>query len=292
MPQNPCVIATQTVSGQVYIFDYTRHPLKPTNNTCTPDLRLIDGHTAEGYGMAWNPGAKGILATGSEDRRICLWDVGAASKEKRTLGPLHVLQGHTAVVEDVSWNWHNQHQLASVGDDRLLILWDSREAKQTGSVQAHTEEVNCVAFNPGNDFMLATGSSDKTVALWDIRKLSQSLHTLTGHAGDVLQIQWSPHHESILASASGDRRCNVWDLSRIGAEQSAEDAEDGPPELLFVHGGHTNKISDFSWNPNDPWVIASVADDNICQIWQMASHIYEEDEEEGLEDEDHNQMTN
>lgn len=26
----------------------------------------------------------------------------------------------------------------------------------------------------------------------------------------------------------------MWDLSRIGAEQSAEDAEDGPPELLVM----------------------------------------------------------
>jgi hypothetical protein len=28
-----------------------------------------------------------------------------------------------------------------------------------------------------------------------------------------------------------------------GEEQTAEDAEDGPPELLFIHGGHTAKIS-------------------------------------------------
>ena len=48
--------------------------------------------------------------------------------------------------------------------------------------------------------------------------------------------------------------------------QSAEDAEDGPPELLFIHGGHTAKISDFSWNPNDPWVICSVSEDNIMQV--------------------------
>jgi histone-binding protein RBBP4 len=40
-------------------------------------------------------------------------------------------------------------------------------------------------------------------------------------------------------------KLNVWDLSKIGEEQSSEDAEDGPPEL-FVHGGHTAKISDFS----------------------------------------------
>lgn len=40
-----------------------------------------------------------------------------------------------------------------------------------------------------------------------------------------------------------DRRLHVWDLSKIGEEQTAEDAEDGPPELLFIHGGHTAKIS-------------------------------------------------
>ena len=58
----------------------------------------------------------------------------------------------------------------------------------------------------------------------------------------------------------------MWDLSKIGEEQSAEDAEDGPPELLFIHGGHTAKISDFSWNPNEPWVICSVSEDNIMQV--------------------------
>lgn len=62
-------------------------------------------------------------------------------------------------------------------------------------------------------------------------------------------------------------RLHVWDLSKIGEEQTAEDAEDGPPELLFIHGGHTAKISDFSWNPNEPWVICSVSEDNIMQVW-------------------------
>ena len=62
-----------------------------------------------------------------------------------------------------------------------------------------------------------------------------------------------------------------------GDEQSPEDAEDGPPELLFIHGGHTSKISDFAWNANDDWVVASVAEDNILQIWQMAENIYSQD---------------
>ena len=67
---------------------------------------------------------------------------------------------------------------------------------------------------------------------------------------------------------------------RIGEEQTPEDAEDGPPELLFIHGGHTSKISDFSWNQTDDWVIASVAEDNILQIWQMAENIYREEDDD------------
>lgn len=42
---------------------------------------------------------------------------------------------------------------------------------------------------------------------------------------------------------------------------------------MFMHGGHTNRISDFSWNPNDPWVVASAAEDNLVQIWQVANSI-------------------
>ena len=40
------------------------------------------------------------------------------------------------------------------------------------------------------------------------------------------------------------------------------------------------------WNKNDSWLMASVAEDNILQVWQMAENIYAEDGEEGAEDED------
>lgn len=130
-------------------------------------------------------------------------------------------------------------------------------------------------------------SHGQNVTLWDLRSPDRHLHIFAGHNEEVFSVQWSPHHETILASSSSDRRINIWDLSRIGEEQTQEDAEDGPPELLvhpsdfeFIHGGHTSRISDFSWNPSDPWVIASVAEDNVLQVWQMAENIYTDDDDE------------
>jgi len=52
-------------------------------------------------------------------------------------------------------------------------------------------------------------------------------------------------------------------MSRFDREQTEEEKADGPPELLFVHGGHTDRISDISWNPNEKLMLASTADDNI-----------------------------
>lgn len=47
MPQNPSLIATKTVCGDVCIFDYTKHPSQPTDNIIRPQA-LLKGHVKEG----------------------------------------------------------------------------------------------------------------------------------------------------------------------------------------------------------------------------------------------------
>jgi len=299
-PQNPDLIATKTPTNDVLLFDRTKHPSKPPKNgQCSPDLRLV-GHKKEGYGLAWNPQHKGLLLSGSDDQLVCMWDISAASTSSssssskasssaggvsggRSVEPLAIYTAHTDVVEDVAWHQHHESLFASCGDDRLVFIWDTRSPDRTKAnhtINAHRAEVNSVAFNPFSEFLLATGSADKTIALWDMRNLKQKVHYFESHMEQVISVAWAPFSEPILASCSADRRLMVWDISRIGQEQSPEDAEDGPPELLFVHGGHTDKISEFSWNPNpgDEWVVASVADNNVLQIWQMAENIYGPDE--------------
>lgn len=63
-------------------------------------------------------------------------------------------------------------------------------------------------------------------------------------------------------------------MASIGEEQQPEDAEDGAPELMFMHGGHTDQITDISWNLNERWTLGSSAEDNIAQIWVPSTHVY------------------
>ena len=49
MPQNPDLIATKAVTGEVFIFDRTKHSSEPERGgVCKPDIRLIGQHQ-EGY---------------------------------------------------------------------------------------------------------------------------------------------------------------------------------------------------------------------------------------------------
>lgn len=48
MPQNPDLIATKAVTGEVLVFDRTKHSSEPERGgVCKPDIRLV-GQTREG----------------------------------------------------------------------------------------------------------------------------------------------------------------------------------------------------------------------------------------------------
>jgi histone-binding protein RBBP4 len=288
MPQNPNIIATKTAEKDVFIFDRTQHE-SHAESKCNPLLRL-KGHTKEGYGLSWNPHTEGLVLSGSDDGLICLWNIEHGTKSNKQLKATQTFSGHNEeVVESVAFHGFHANIFGSCSDDKTVMIWDMRSSdtrKPSQSVTAHQSEVNCISFNPYNEFLLLSGSADKTVGLWDLRNLTKKLHSFKSHADQIYCVEWSPFCETVFASGGGDRRVNIWDISKINDPQDPEDAEDGPPELLFIHGGHTDKIADFSWNPNDNWVMASAADDNILQIWQMAENIYGDDGEESEKEKD------
>lgn len=97
MPQNPDLIATKCTSGEVLVFDRTKHSSEPDRSgVVRPDIRLV-GQTKEGcvvvvlflngsvfeaealssFGLAWSAVKKGHILGSSEDMTVCHWYVSA-----------------------------------------------------------------------------------------------------------------------------------------------------------------------------------------------------------------------
>ena len=204
-----------------------------------------------------------------------MWDISGTTQNSLTQESVLNKEAHSSIVEDVCWNNFDEFTFASVGDDKKLKLWDIRDPKSPQqSIEGHVQEIMSVDCSPFDQYLMVTGSADSTVAVWDTRNVKTKLFSLRGHTKDVNNVRFSKMQSNLLASSGHDRRIMVWDLSRFGRQQTEEEKEDGPPELLFVHGGHTDRVSDFSWNLNERLMMASVADDNILQVWQIAYEQY------------------
>jgi len=179
MPQNHFVVATRGPSSEVYVWDLSKHPSFPAENSPFSPQGVCIGHSKEGYGLCWSPHAaqKGYLLSGSEDTTLCLWDVNSVLGKNvapagTQIASKATFKGHTDVVEDIDWHPKDPNTIGSVGDDRTVRLWDVRNPDKGATctiVDAHEKDINCIAFNPEKEYLFATGSADKTVAIWDMR---------------------------------------------------------------------------------------------------------------------------
>lgn len=91
MPQNPAIVATKTTSGIVNIFDTQTFPALPPSESVHKTLELT-GHDAEGYGLDWSLLQNGYLASGSDDCKICCWDIRGSTAPLRSYARACVIE--------------------------------------------------------------------------------------------------------------------------------------------------------------------------------------------------------
>ena len=280
MPQHPNVMAAIGPSGDVMLYDLdTENPAEQKNQGA---LGRCKGHGDEGYGLAWSSVRASRLVTAANDGTVCFWDTMRPSMKMSPATKLTDANG--ASVNDLSLSSTSADIAYSASEAKRIDVWDARKkgGPALSTLNAHADEVMSVDASPLSEHLLLSGGADSVIKLWDTRKMSSFIHSMEGvHEGDVTAVRWSPHHIAHFLSAGDDRRANVWDLGRIGQEQTEEDGRDGPPELLFCHGGHTGAVTDISWNlsSGSEFLVASVSDDNIFQCWQMQKTLYTEDNE-------------
>ncbi|XP_019171760.1 PREDICTED: WD-40 repeat-containing protein MSI1-like [Ipomoea nil] len=149
----------------------------------TPFMGLNYGgaHNAKVNSLAFNPICGWVVATGSSDRKVILFDLRKFSADLN----LHTLKWQAQEeVAHVRWNHKNANILASSCAGRKLVVWDlnrigrfqtSEEAKG-GPPEfaflhfAHQDSITDFSWSPTYDMAIASAANDKSLHIWRMAK--------------------------------------------------------------------------------------------------------------------------
>ncbi|KAI9799987.1 MAG: hypothetical protein M1833_003516 [Piccolia ochrophora] len=147
-----------------------------------------------------------ILATGSYDATIKIWDV-KTGKELRTL------RGHESGVRALQFD---DNKLISGSMDRTLKVWNWHTGECLSTYSGHSGGVIGLHFEAN---VLASGSVDKTVKIWNFENKSTFL--LRGHKDWVNCVRVDSASRTVF-SASDDCTVRLWDLDSKSCIQTYE----------------------------------------------------------------------
>lgn len=281
-------------------------------------LRICTGHTDQVFSVAFSPilsislpitfppyqaGLRGLIASGSTDSSVRLWDVDTGIC-------LRILHGHTDWVRSVAFSPDGKI-LASGSADHTVKLWDVSTGREVRTCFGHTEQVYSVAFSPDGN-TLASGSTDCTIRLWDVRN-GQCLQTLHGHTNQVFSVAYSPRTpmannpslpnlpdpgelRGFLASGSTDQTVRLWDnptgqccktftehtnwvfsvafsidgktLASASHDQTVRLWDVATGQCCQICTGHTHLVSSVAFNPQGK-MLASGSQDQTVRLWNV-----------------------
>jgi RNA polymerase sigma factor (sigma-70 family) len=203
--------------------------------------RVLAGHTDSITALAFSPDGR-LLASGSQDRLIRVWDLTTEDARNKILG------GHDKGVTALAFVPTGDKILASAGIDGTVKLWDIVTGRCLATLSDHSGPIFALSAAPDGK-TLASGGFDGSVTLWDLA--SRTAHRLTGHTDKISAVCFSPNGR-LLASASWDATVRIWDL--VAAQQRA------------VLVGHSGPVLCLGFNP-DGTLLASGSQDQSVRIW-------------------------
>ncbi|XP_053341823.1 coronin-1C-A isoform X3 [Clarias gariepinus] len=143
----------------------------------------VCGHTGPVLDIDWCPHNDHVIASGSEDCTIMVWQIPENGLNAPHLEPVVVLEGHSKRVGIVTWHPTARNVLLSAGCDNVILIWNVG----TGEVlitldDMHPDMIFSVCWNR-NGSLICTACKDKKVRVIDPRKAKITAEKDKAHEG-------------------------------------------------------------------------------------------------------------
>ncbi|KAJ7597417.1 WD40 repeat-like protein [Mycena floridula] len=227
---------------------------KPTD----PELdrvRLFSGHKTEVFVCAFNPMNPNILASGSKDATVNIWEFSDATGDD-----IYALTApHRTTVSDfsrqeqadlTSLHWSPDGTLLAVGSYDSVVRICTTGGEMYFENAHHQGPIFTIRFSKTGRW-LVSASLDHSACLWDVKE--KKLHRqYTAHTDCCLDVDWLS--DDVFASCGADQKIHI---CRV------DEAE--PVKILR---GHANEINQIKSNRNGTR-LASCSDDMTTRVWNV-----------------------
>lgn len=218
---------------------------------------LPGSHTDAIMCMSWNKQYRNILASGSADNSVKIWDI-------TTQAVQHTFTHHKDKVQSVEWHPSEGWLLATGSFDRTVCLLDCRN---TSVIATYTmpADIEAIAWDKGYPVHLYCACEDGQVVCIDTRDKKNIAFSFPAHDQTCTALSFSDKIPGFLCTASTDKTTKVWDTAVVHEEGKGK-KQTQPLQVAFK-ALNAGKLFTMEMYGSSPFTLAAGGDKGMLAIW-------------------------
>eukprot|EP01103_Thecamoeba_quadrilineata_P012635 TRINITY_DN32_c1_g3_i1.p1 TRINITY_DN32_c1_g3~~TRINITY_DN32_c1_g3_i1.p1 ORF type:complete len:1186 (+),score=292.57 TRINITY_DN32_c1_g3_i1:96-3653(+) len=177
---------------------------------------IIDAHPSAIIDFDLHPFREDVVATGSREGDIRLWQVPAEFKAN-VKDPLLSLKGHSKRLVNICFHPYASDVLLSTSFDLSVRLWDVESGKEAVNIAGHENPPQSVSWCEDGSTFATSSNKDKTLRIFDIRAKTPLIKSTVGHEGAKgFQVSYLDRGRiATVGFHQSQRQISLWDTKDI-----------------------------------------------------------------------------